>query len=141
MAKDATTEVGLQQLDEDDILTTCALRFRGYDYQEAYPFDQERALEHFVRTGEWDLVPLEQLTAFFMLQRYLFKWGGEQLARDSQEWRAFRSLFLTTYAYEIPAEYRHPDYDEPWEREYRPHLVTCVKQVRRTHDATDYQST
>lgn len=125
---------------EDDILIACALRLDGYKYQDEHNFDHQAAMDHFFQSGEWNISPLEQLTVFFLLQRYLYKWGGEYLTKNSQEWRAFRSLFLATHAHDIPAEYRYPEYYASWEREYLPHLAAYVAQIQSIHDSTKYES-
>lgn len=124
---------------EDDILIACALRFHGYNYQDTHPFDHQRALDHFITDNEWDISQTEQLAVFFLLQRFLYKWGGEQLPKNSREWKAFRSLFLITHAYDIPAEYRHQDYYTSWERDYQPYQNAYVARVRHIHETTDYQ--
>lgn len=77
------------------MLMYCALRFDGYRYQQETDFDYQTALSIYMSTGDWSpLNELEQLTVFFMLQRYLYKWGGDYLADYSPEWCGFRDLFF-----------------------------------------------
>ena len=124
--------------DEDETLVACALRFDGYRYLDDHPFDHSQALDDFYRTGEWRLSQLEQLAVFFMLQRFLYKWGGEMLARTSAVWRAFRSLFLLVYKYEIPERFRHHDYFDAWVQDYVPTLVERAALIRRIHEDSNY---
>lgn len=131
-----------QQLEriEDDILIAWALRFDGYKYLNERNFDHQAAVSHYLQTGDWNISLLEQLTVFFLLQRFLYKWGGETLPKDSQHWRAFRSLFLLTYAAEAPIEYRHDEYYDKWEWEYQPYQAMYAAQIQSVHEATGYQS-
>jgi hypothetical protein len=123
---------------EEHILTHCALRFDGYAYREATGFHENEALEDFLSTGQWNITTEEQLTAFFLLQRFLMKWGGEYLSERGKEWRAFRSLFLLTCEYEIPPKYRFNGEYEVWEKKYRPRHAECVQTIRHIHETTDY---
>jgi len=55
------------------MLMYCALRVDGYRYQQETDFDYQTALSTYMSTGDWSpLNELEQLTVFFMLQRYLY---------------------------------------------------------------------
>jgi len=124
---------------EDDILIACALRFDGYRYLQDHPFDHERALADYRKTGEWHIAPLEQLTVFHLLQRFLYKWGGETLLRTSAMWKAFRSLFLLVCEYEIPEQYRNREYYDQWLQRYAPHLADHAALVRGIHESTGYE--
>lgn len=72
-----------------------ALRFDGYRYLEKHPeFDPREAYEMWLDTGDWDhLTTNEQLASFFHLQRFLGKWGGEQLSEGSGYRLAFQELY------------------------------------------------
>ncbi|MEI8196477.1 MAG: DUF1156 domain-containing protein, partial [Phycisphaerae bacterium] len=125
--------------DEDYILTTCALRFDGWKYVKQCGFDYKTALERFFATGQWPELRDQQLTMFFMLQRYLMKWGGEQLPKSSSDWRAFRDLYLKVHEYRVPLVYRQEEYHTEWQREYYPHLAECTRLIRRIHETTAYE--
>lgn len=68
---------------------------------------------------------LEQMTVFFMLQRYLFKWGGEYEAKDGRYWQLFRALFLAVCEQTPPERYQLAAYVAQWEREYAGRLSEC----------------
>ena len=70
------------------------------------------------------LIP-EQMTVFFMLQRYLFKWGGEYEPKDGRYWQLFRALFLVVYEQTPPERYQLAAYMAQWEREYLGRLSEC----------------
>lgn len=128
-----------QRWSEQEILTQCALRFDGYRYPTASEFDYRAALAEYMKTGSWShLGTVEQLTTFFMLQRYLCKWGGDYLADYSPEWRGFRDLFFLNCRREIPPEYQMADYAQRWEQEFRPHIEECIAIVRQVHTTTQY---
>lgn len=124
---------------ENDILITCALRFDGYKYATNRKFDHLAAFRTIEQTG--DLAPFERLqhlTLFFMLQRYLYKGGGETLSHRSPEWRTFRELFLLCCRATIPKSYRFEPYCTEWERTYAPRIDEWIALVRRTHKSSDY---
>lgn len=125
---------------EDYILVTCALRFDGYRYLDDHPFDHQQAVQRFLETGEWRSSPLEQLTVFFLLQRFLCKWGGEMLPKTSATWNAFRSLFPLVCEYEIPEPYRHGEYHQQWSARYEPAVAEHVALVRAIHQSTEYSA-
>ena len=126
------------ELDERSILSACALRFDGHHYRDTTGLDIDQGIDTFFETGEWRLTQLDQLAHFFLLQRFLGKWGGEYEPLNGKYWRAFRSLFLLVHSYEMPEHYRLQPYYEEWEREYHPHLEQCVALVRYVHEHTPY---
>lgn len=124
---------------EDDILIACALRFDGYKYVTNRKFDHIAAFQTLKQTG--DLAPFERLqhlTLFFMLQRYLYKWGGDMLSPRSPEWRTFRELFFLCCRAKIPKSYRFEPHCTKWERTYAPQIDEWIALVRRTHQSIDY---
>lgn len=125
-----------RDLNEGDVLTTCALRFNGYRYAEETGFAYEPAVRRFARTGEWGLTTLEKLTVFFLLQRSLLKWSYEPL--DGQHWRAFRSLFLELAREKVPPEYQDR-WLEDWKRCFEPRLDEVVSFLRAIHEGTVYR--
>lgn len=127
---------------EDEILVAWALRFDGGKYceQSGWPDEERvRATDAFIETLVPPAEPLRQLTIFFMLQRHLFKWGGETLCRRSREWRAFRTLFLLTAAYEIDHQWRAGERYASWEDTYRGLTDVCVGVIARAHSKCRYE--
>lgn len=128
-----------RELRESDVLTAWALRFDGYRYASEHDYPNDNGMDTFKRTGDWShLTDLEKLTAFFRLQRYLCKWGGETLSQRSVTWRAFRQLFLDTVDLSIPEAYRMRESYEEWARDYAPKRDECVALVAEIHGRTDY---
>jgi hypothetical protein len=105
----------------------CALRFQGYEYVEAN-YEQ---VQGEVSTGFPTLIQpvVESLTlherqednfaAFFGLQRYLFKWGGEYLTMYADEHIAFDFLFLHLYRHDTPLGYSNDEYVSRWNRDFK----------------------
>lgn len=99
-------------------MITCALRFGGYRWLEAtqgrganafspwtVPVTQRLRLH---LTGE------ENLAAFFALQRWLFKWGGETQSQSAADHTAFRFLFLHLHHLPTPPDFVNPEYERQW---------------------------
>lgn len=128
------------ELQEEEILTACALRFDGYAYVEATGFDYDRAIDNYFRSGVWDLEPLEQLATFFMLQRGLCKWNLVYEPQDGKYWRAFRELFLKAYRHEIPERYRQQPYYDEWAVKSKAEVRRCVALVRGVNEGTAYKA-
>jgi hypothetical protein len=137
-AETKPNQIDEHHLSEDEILIAGALRFRGYDYQERHGFDFRPVVRRFLDTGRWPETEAAQLATLFMLQRYLYKWGGEYEPKHGGYWRAFRSLFLHTHLYVVPDEFRHREYAERWDQVYRPFLDAAVGVVLRIHEKTRY---
>lgn len=125
---------------EHDILTHSALRFAGYEYQRATGWDVSSEIRRYELTGEIPEGDFRRLTMFFMLQRYLFKWGGEYLTDRSRIWHRFRELYLQTCALYIPPEYRYQSFYAKWEREHQPRLQEHAALVRLIHAGKEYQA-
>ena len=124
---------------EDEILMSCALRFDGYRYWDARRADAPDGLtalgdlvRFVVERREFFADPSDNLAAFFALQRFLGKWGGESLSAHSDEHVVYRLLFLHLYREEISPEFRLADYFERWERDFRPHREALAARIRRT---------
>ena len=124
--------------DEDDILTACALRFDGNKYVESTGFDHKAALDRFFVTGQFPQRREEQWTLFFMLQRYLMKWGGEYESKRGRHWWAFREFYLKVHEHPVPSQYRNADYDTTWRRRYHLHSAECTGLIQRIHNTTAY---
>ncbi len=111
-----------------EIQNTCALRFDGYGYVEAtqqeFP-ELNKQIKEALRMYE---DPLKNFAVFFALQRFLCKWGGEQLTKQSSEHVAFDMLYLHLYQLETPQEYVHPGYEKEW----------CNISAKDREDAAEY---
>ena len=125
-----------EPLRPDDILTTCALRFQGWRYQEETGFDQAAAFDRYFETGNWSLTDNEKLAAFFLLQRGLSKWDLVTEPKQSRWWQAFRSLFLEVVHLPLPPKYRDDDYATRWEQRYLPRLEECIQCIREELEKT-----
>lgn len=121
---------------EDDILMTCALRFDGWQYEIDMGLENNGGLQSLVEPilegRRLHPDPNDNLAAFFGIQRYLYKWGGDRLAPHSREHVAFRLLFLDVYRYEIPEKYRKEPYWQEWEDAYRPRQEHYAAIIRET---------
>ncbi len=106
--------------------TVCALRFQGYEYEEATGIavpgvtggSLSRLIEPVVETLNLHTAQEDNFAAFFGLQRYLFKWGGEYLDNGSKEYIAFDFLFLHLYRLSVPARFSNEEYVSQWNREF-----------------------
>lgn len=115
---------------------TCALRFMGYEYETAKVGKGELLLYKLVEPIEKTLTLHpnndDNFAAFFALQRFLFKWGGEKLTKYSDEHIAFDFLFLHLYATEPPKAYSYPEYCLEWRQKYAPDAERYAAQVRKS---------
>jgi hypothetical protein len=127
-----------RELNEEKILSCCALRFDGYTYAAEHDFKPDEFISAFLQTGQWQGNEAQCLSAFFYLQRALFKWSLVYEPEHSPYWRAFRELFLRLYNAEIPRQYRMADYYDEWTLEFQPYLDECVAIVRQAHENTAY---
>ena len=123
---------------ENDILIHWALRFDGYKYREDTGMDENQIFDGFFCTGEWPDSQLDQLSSFFLLQRFLMKWGGEYEPPNGKYWCAFRNLFLITSQYTIPERYQNGEYYLIWKREYLPKQKDQVAYIASIHESTSY---
>ena len=120
-------------------LTTCALRFDGYAYVDAMARAQSDQpaidLSHLVDSVVGSLRLHDNLNdnfaAFFGLQRYLHKWGGEHLTKYSDEHIAYDFLFLDLYR-QTPVAYRHEEYCRAWDVRYAPRAEEIAAYVRKS---------
>lgn len=132
------TETSEIQFTEDDILIACALRLNGYTYAESQNLEIGQFYEKLEEKGMDYLTTIEKMVTFFAMQRYLYKWGGEFLVRQSRVWRQFRELFLSVAECEAPELYRDGDYYRRWSDEYEPRIQECIHVVREIHESTEY---
>ncbi len=125
---------------EDYILTHSALRINGYKYRDATDLDMKTIFDEFRRSGTFgDATPLDKLAYFCLLQRFLYKWGGERLERDSVEWKMFRTLFLQTVDVEVPeAFFPGSLWTDKWEYRIKPRIKICIEIIENAHKNTRY---
>lgn len=109
-----------------DAMSTCALRFDGYKLEDDLSLGEEdstgaglsKLIEPIVRTLSLHADDNLNFAAFFGLQRYLHKWGGEYCTKYSDEHIAYDFLFLHLYGREVPQHYRVAEYCDKWQREF-----------------------
>jgi len=127
-------------INEDDVLTSFALRFDGYKYQKDSGFEFRLPGPSDPPTDLDSLSTIERMTALFMMQRYLYKWGGEDEPQHGRAWQAFRQLFLMTCREEVPETYRarhSPGYDD-WADKWSRAIAEAEATVKRIHRSTTY---
>lgn len=121
-----------------EIQMTCALRFAGYEYeaQVRQGADDRFILAecscHVVKTLTLFDDPLKAFAAFFALQRFLFKWGGERLTKYSPEHVAFDFLFLHLYMREVTEEFSDERYMTEWRRFAPERIELAAAHVRQS---------
>lgn len=128
----------MEPLNEEQVLTCCALRFDGWQFLEDSAFDYDAALHQLFATGQMPHVSNERLALFFTLQRFLMKWGGEYEPKHGRYWRAFRTLFLACVDLDVEPRYCYEDYWETWRQRYQPRLAQCRALVQRIHQTMAY---
>jgi hypothetical protein len=125
--------------DEDDILIYSAMRIDGYRYRDEVKFAPEPIVEAYKRGERYqDATDLDLLATFFLLQRFLYKWGGDSLPRTSLVWRAFRQLFLDTCDVEVPERYRTAEWESRWLYNILPRIDAYRSMIEKTHVQTNY---
>ena len=129
------------------IQDVCALRFLGYEYEETVSYSDRSAnnLSVWSRSVCDSLTlhadPLKNCAAFFALQRFLGKWGGEYHTICAREHIAFDFLFLHLYAQDVPAEYQDADAMHRWGAFKSADIESAAAYIRnsfiRKHDFPD----
>jgi hypothetical protein len=118
----------------------CALRFQGYEYEESIRSEvADETLGGFpllIRPVVDSLTLHDRqennFAAFFGLQRYLFKWGGERLTKFSEEHVAFDFLFLHLYRTDPPLRFTDEQYALRWDREFKDSIEETAAVVRNS---------
>lgn len=120
--------------DVDHTMILCAMRFDGYRWLET---TQGRGANDFTpwtepvaRTMCLHLTDTENFAAYFALQRWLFKWGGEMQAPSAADHTAFRFLFLHLHHLPTPPEFLNPEYGRQWTNLDRQIIVAHAARVR-----------
>ncbi len=115
----------------------CALRFDGYKFEaDLRKKNPEvdglyRLVDPVIESLQFHADENMNLAAFFGLQRYLGKWGGETLKEGSKEYIVFDFLFLHLYALEIPKRYQFKGYCSQWQEQYFDQREEIAEQVRK----------
>lgn len=124
--------------DEGNVLTACALRFDGYGYLKNEMGDDSEFVNRHLKQGTFPDDAAQRMTLFFLLQRYLGKWGGEYEPRYGKTWRIFRTLFFTVVNEPVPPQYQVRAYYRNWLHNYEPFRAQCIAIVRRVHETIAY---
>lgn len=120
-----------------ETIDCCALRFDGHAYAESRkrPDLLPELTGRFVKTLKFSSDRNNNLAAFFALQRFLGKWGGEMLPESSRDWIAFKFLYLHLYRVDIPSEFRLAEHHASWARRHA-HRAERVAARLRVHLAS-----
>ncbi len=118
----------------------CALRFHGYEYEESVRVpkegDTELGFSRFIEPVVNSLIlhdsQEDNFAAFFGLQRYLFKWGGEYLTKYSDEHLAFDFLFLHLYLADPPLRFTDEQYALRWNQEFKNSIEETAALIRNS---------
>jgi hypothetical protein len=70
--------------------------------------------------------------AFFALQRYLGKFGGEDRTPYSDEHIAYRFLFLHLYRQPVPRGFESQDFPPRWNEDFAPRAEEIAAKIRGT---------
>jgi hypothetical protein len=120
--------------------SVCALRFQGYEYEQFIGSSVDGTtgggLAKLIKPVVEELIlhqsHNDNFAAFFGLQRFLHKFGGEYLTKYSKEHIAYDFLFLHLYSHEPPDSFRHAGYCLKWEREFLPEIESISATVRKS---------
>jgi hypothetical protein len=117
-----------------EVHSICALRFKGYDYShnEATGGGLSKLIEPVVKELILHQSQNDNFAAFFGLQRFLHKWGGEYLTKYSEEQIAYDFLFLHLYCFEPPKQFRNDEYCRQWQHEYKSKVESLAAVVRKS---------
>ena len=126
------------EIEEAQII--CALRFDGYKYEDTLVCDANdkpvislpQLAKPLVKTLSLHESDNDNFAAFFALQRFLFKWGGEYLTKYSDEHIAFDFLFLNLYRLDVPEQFAHKEYVSKWNRDFKPAAEKTAAYIRNS---------
>lgn len=100
------------------VATTCALRFDGWRWLAEHWPNADGSFSELtgpiVATLAFPSDDAGCQAAFFALQRWLFKWGGETLPDDAPVWIAFWHLYLRVYRVEVGETYVARQHVNAW---------------------------
>lgn len=112
--------------------SVCALRFDGYKYVDIVGIELNALTKPIVQSLTLFEENNRNFAAFFGLQRYLHKWGGEYLTKYADEHITYDFLFLHLYHYTVPDEYVHEKYCQQWEQKILPNIEQVAATVRQS---------
>lgn len=120
----------------EETMLNCALRFDGYAWLDAAKPQRELEMlapanEKLLRDLTLDPDPDVNFAAFFFLQRFLGKWGGETLPPSDRHHTAYRFLFLHLHTTPTPARWMHEEYEAKWNNTPGERIVIHAAAVRR----------
>jgi hypothetical protein len=118
----------------------CALRFRGSEYVEANHGQLQgmagkgfpTLIQPVVEALSLHVRPEDNFAAFFGLQRFLFKWGGEYLTMYAEEHIAFDFLFLHLYRLDPPPEFSNDEFVAQWDRDFKDKAEQAAAVIRNS---------
>lgn len=128
----------LIEFEERDVMDKCALRFSGYLYQHRVHGESHSVLDGYLQDEIVPQDPLDQMLVFFLMQRYLMKWGGEHEPPNGKKWRLFREMFFRVVDRPVPLDYQMPEYYRDWLLNYEPCRDRAIQAVRKVHESTEY---
>jgi hypothetical protein len=118
-----------------DVMFPCALRFDGYTYAEQTGKDIGVLADRVCQRQRLLRSQGDNFAAFFSLQRWLGKWGGEASAVTSDGFRAFVLLFFALCERPIPAGFPcFEEYARKWEAYFVPRLSMHLTTARAAWD-------
>jgi hypothetical protein len=121
---------------EREALMWCALRVDGWrllmEIEGRDTGDFSRFVDPVVKERQLHEDDRLNHLAFFALQRYLGKWGGEDRTPYSDEQIAYRFLFLHLYRQPVPRGFESQDFPPRWEDDYAPRAEEIAAEIRRT---------
>lgn len=121
-----------------EVQNICALRFTGHEYHQEVlvagdpPSSLGECSREVVRSLQLFEDPLKSFAAFFALQRYLGKWGGERLSQYSPQYVAFDFLFLSLYQSPVPNAFADQEYVDQWNRLEPERVESAAAYIRRS---------
>ncbi len=122
---------------ERELLGYYALRFDGYKYEQEQGIDMNRLFK-VLYAGEPVNSRGKLMTAFFMIQRWVGKWGGEYSRLNGPEWKLYRELFLRTALQEVPEGYQLEGCHERWSQNHGHTRWKDRDFVRTLHESLFY---
>lgn len=110
----------------------CALRFQGNEYVQSLGGGFPGLIDPVVKERVLYEDQNHNFAAFFGLQRFLYKWGGEQYTNYSDEHMAFDFLFLHLYRLEPEQRFGDLSYTKQWQHVYVPWAESIAAYVRQS---------
>ena len=125
-------------IEESDVLIAFALRFDGEKHHEEHAFSPPVSDAPALSAAIEGMSVPERMATFFLLQRFLFKWGGEYLPMHGAAWHTFRRRFLMTCHEKVPQEYRPWGEYDAWAETWAGATAKAESVVRGVRELTVY---